>query len=99
MPQRQVKPPNNPVIAQAAKESAQQVQGESTNFDDILFAGTDHPNEPITTGAPFGPGASFVRQPAESDDQFLTRVSGEVANAPGASARVRAFAARVARGE
>ena len=74
-------------------------QGRVTEHDDILFAGTDHPNEPITTGAPFGPGANFTTQGPERDSEFLARAAAEIAASPAASPRVRAFVARVARGE
>lgn len=85
-------------ILKAANEDPQP-SGQVTNFDDILFSGTDHPNEPITTGVSFGPGPSFTRRGTESDRDFLTRAAGDIASSPAASSRVKSFAARVARGE
>lgn len=74
-------------------------QGKVTDFDNQLFSGTDHPSEPITAGAPFGPGADFLNSGPEGDDAFIRRTAYEAALAPGASARARSYATRVARGE
>lgn len=75
------------------------MQGDITGFDDILFGPTDRPEEPITAGAPFGPGPSFPRHGFESDEEFMARVANELAQSPAASSYVKAFAARVLRGE
>lgn len=74
-------------------------EGSVTAFDDVLFGPTDHPNEPITTGASFGPGANTIRQGRETDKEFLARTAYQLASSPSASPRVKAFAARIARGE
>jgi hypothetical protein len=74
-------------------------QGKVTDFDSVLFRGTDHPDEPITHGAPFGPGADFLAGGPEGDNAFLRRAAYETALAPGADNRARAYATRVARGE
>lgn len=76
-----------------------QPQGQVTAFDDILFGPTDHPNEPITHGASFGPGANTIRNGPETNKEFLARTAYQLANSPSASPRVRAFAVRIARGE
>lgn len=70
-----------------------------TDYDEILFSATDHPQEPITTGASFGPGANTLRGGPQSDSEFLTRAVAKIAASPSASPRVKSFAARVARGE
>lgn len=73
--------------------------GDLTGFDDILFAPSDRPEEPITAGAPFGPGPMFVRQGYESDEEFLARIAAEIAESPNATSYVKSFAARVLNGE
>lgn len=88
-----------PSPASIAAETPPMATGQVTPHDDILFRGTDAPDEPLTHGSPFGPGASFVRGSQETDRQFIERAAETVANSPGATSRVRAFAARVARGE
>lgn len=84
--------------ALAAAED-QQPSAPLTDFDELLFGATDRPEEPLTQGANFGPGANFTTRGPETDRDFMARAALELANAPGASSRVRAFAARVARGE
>jgi hypothetical protein len=64
-----------------------QFAGEMNDgYDPALFAQTDRPNEPITHGAPFGPGASFVPMPAEDNFTFLNRVADELSTSPDAGA-------------
>jgi hypothetical protein len=65
----------------------------------FLFGPTDRPNEPITAGAPFGAGPAAAPSAYESPDQLLSRVAQEIGGTPGAAPELRAFAARVARGE
>lgn len=89
--------PPDPASVAAAEED--QPTAPLTDFDDILFGPSDRPNEPLTHGANFGPGANFTTRGPDTDKDFMARAAIELANAPGASARVRAFAARVARGE
>lgn len=89
--------PPDPASVAAAEED--QPTPQLTDFDDILFGPSDRPDEAITHGANFGPGANFTTRGPETDKDFMARAAVELANAPGASARVRAFAARVARGE
>lgn len=94
--QLQLVPPDLATIAAAEED---QPSAPLTDFDDLLFGPSDRPQEPITHGAGFGPGANFTTRGPETDKDFMARAAVELANAPGASARVRAFAARVARGE
>lgn len=70
-----------------------------TPEEKFLFGPTDRPNEPITHGAPFGPGASYAPSAYESDDALIQRVAQQIGTTPGAAPELRAFAARVARGE
>lgn len=92
----QVQPPDLAAIA-AAED--QEPQADLTDFDDVLFGPTSRPDESITHGANFGPGANFTTRNPETDSEFMARAALDLANAPGASSRVRAFAARIARGE
>ncbi len=46
--------------------------------DDVLFAPTDFANRPITHGAPYGPGANFVRTPKLSDRALLSRAAQRI---------------------
>lgn len=73
--------------------------GKVTDFDKTLFSPTDHPGEPVTHGAPFGPGADFLNDGPEGDAAFLRRAAYDTAVAPGADVRARSYATRVARGE
>src|SRR5687767_9493690 len=74
------------------------LQDDKTGLDDLIFGPTDRPDEPITEGVPFGPGAVGIRGANETDRQFLMRVASTL-NTPGAPAAVQRFAGRVARGE
>ncbi len=60
-------------------------------YDRVLFAPTDRPGEPITQGAPFGPGANWIPRPHEDDRSFLLRVASDLENTPGASGPLRAY--------
>ncbi|HSE44862.1 MAG TPA: hypothetical protein VLA89_05995 [Gemmatimonadales bacterium] len=90
---------SDPMAEILAEDNDPKPQGEVTSFDDILFGPTDHPNEPITAGASFGPGPNTIRQGRETDKEFLARTAYQLAQSPSASPRVKAFAARIARGE
>lgn len=59
---------------------------------------SDRPDEPITTGLPFGPGPSFVRQPQEPEDRFRQRVAAALMSSPTATPEVITFARRLAEG-
>jgi hypothetical protein len=50
----------------------------SGGYDTALFAGTDRPTEPVTSGAAFGPGPNYVPQPYESDRAFALRVASQL---------------------
>lgn len=90
-------PNEQPVLAAGQRKI--EPQGKLTDFDGVLFSGTDHPDEPVTHGMPFGPGADFLDGQKEGDAAFLRRVAYDAAVAPGADSRARSFATRVARGE
>jgi hypothetical protein len=74
-------------------------QGDiSGGFDNLLFAPTDRPNEPITHGAPFGPGANFIPEPGEDDRTFMLRVAGQLQQQP-STPRVQQYIAAIQRGQ
>ena len=59
---------------------------------------TDRPDEPITTGLPFGPGANFLRLPNETDDRYRSRIASSLAHAGFVTGAVVTFAQRLAEG-
>jgi hypothetical protein len=63
----------------------------SGGYDQALFAPTQRPDEPITHGAPFGPGANFVQAPSEDNRTFALRVAGQLASDPGLAPFVAAI--------
>ena len=46
--------------------------------EQFLFSQTDRPNEPITHGAPFGPGANTVRGAFSSDADVVQQVAAQL---------------------
>jgi len=66
--------------------------------DVFAFSPTDRPDEPLTQGAPFGPGASFTPYAFESQQGMLQRIADQMASQPNAPDEVRAFANRLRRG-
>lgn len=62
----------------------------------FLASASDRPDQPLSAGAPFGPGPDVVPRPQENERDFLARVatSLETTSLPGA----REFASRVRRG-
>lgn len=71
----------------------------STPEEVFLFSPTDRPNEPVTAGAPFGPGPNFVSRPVEDERAFLGRIGQAVAATPLAdNPEVKGFLDKLARG-
>lgn len=70
-----------------------------TPQEKFIFDATHRPGEPLTSGAPFGPGANSVPVPFQSDTQMLQSVVMQMASDPAAPSELKAFAERVARGE
>lgn len=64
--------------------------------DDFILSPTDRPAEPITAGAPFGPGPAFTRYAYESEERFRSRMADQL-QAEG-DPEVRRFAERLRRG-
>jgi hypothetical protein len=58
-------------------------------YDAALFGPTDRPQEPVTHGAPFGPGANFTQTPQEDSRTFMLRVAGQLSGTPELAAYVK----------
>lgn len=71
-----------PVEGPGAEEQDEDSTG---GYDDAVFAPSDRPDEPITHGAPFGPGANFVALPYEDEFAFRRRVADELESSGPAS--------------
>lgn len=65
----------------------------NNGYDEALFGPTMRPSEPLTTGAPFGPGANFIPRPDEDDRSFTLRVA-DTLEASG-SARLAPYIAKL----
>lgn len=66
--------------------------------DEFLYGRTDRPMEPVTQGAPFGPGQNVTRNTlGEDDGQFMGRVIAEM-EARNPSPQVRKFTERAKMG-
>lgn len=94
--------PAPPALVPSGNETPQAppVRGNLTGHDDIVFGPTDRPDEPLTAGASFGAGPGLLpHRGAESDQEFMVRVTGEMANSPTANWLVKNLAVRAQRGE
>lgn len=93
---------------QAANQQAQMVDNSppydpaqefqpADNTEAFLYGPTDRPSEPVTAGAPFGPGPDAPLTAAPTPQQFVQNV---IATIPQDSLdpEVAAFARRVAQG-
>ena len=80
-----------------ARQASQPQGGQgSSPIEDFLFGATQRPTEPVTAGAPFGPGASpFDMSRVESPRDFMTRVVGQMVLAPDAEPELQGFLAKV----
>ena len=66
--------------------------------EEFLFSPTDRPDEPLTAGAGFGPGADGTRHAVESDADVLTRMAERIAANPSSDPQARAWAAKRTKG-
>lgn len=64
-----------------------------------IFRPSDRPQEPVTTGMPFGPGANVIDQHRVSDSRRRAQVAQQLEASPTASAAVKRFAERLRRGQ
>lgn len=78
----QVRPPAGSPSPPAPPGAGQLTGDLNDGFDSALFGPTNRPNEPITEGAPFGPGSNYVRRPYEDDRSFMLRVAQELEAGP-----------------
>lgn len=67
--------------------------------EEFLFGPTDRPEEPITAGAPFGPGPSVTRARFSGEPQMAASVAAQIRSSANVSKEARAWAARVQAGE
>lgn len=65
---------------------------------EFLFSPSDRPGEPLTAGAPFGPGPDATRFTFEADSDLLDRFAERVAANPGSDPQAKAWAAKRAKG-
>jgi hypothetical protein len=82
-----------------AFEDEQQAFEPSGEQDEYLYGPSDRPGEPITAGAPFGPGASTPLGGFRSDAEVVNTVARQISANPNASPETKAWAARVKAGE
>jgi hypothetical protein len=66
---------------------------------EFLYSQTDRPNEPITHGAPFGPGPSLAVAASESPQETLQRIGQQVGESAYATPEVQAFLHQIQNGE
>lgn len=71
----------------------------SNPSEQFLYGPTNRPNEPVTAGAPVGPGTNFIRGSLETPQQTVQRVATQIAGGPDATPIVKQFAARILAGE
>jgi hypothetical protein len=62
--------------------------------EDFIFGPSGRPDEPITQGAPFGPGTDLPRLAIENEDQFATRVAQMIIGNQQAGKESKAWARR-----
>lgn len=69
-----------------------------TPEEEFLFSNSDRPNEPLTAGAPFGPGPNFVTRPVQTDSQFRQGLVARLETTPVNSPELKAYIDKVRRG-
>jgi hypothetical protein len=81
-------------IVETVSSGDEQRYEPSGEEDGFIYGRTDRPSEPVTQGAPVGPGANVTRNTmGETDDEFLGRVIGEL-EARAVSPQVKRFVER-----
>ncbi len=70
--------PARPVPTRGPEAALAEDEDVSGGYDEALFGPSDRPDEPITAGAPFGPGRSFVILPYEDERAFARRVANQL---------------------
>ena len=70
----------------------------SGDEEEFLFSQTDRPDEPITAGAPVGPGPDLSRHAIETPAAFKQRLLAQMEQRGNQSREVRAFIEKARRG-
>lgn len=70
----------------------------SGDEEEFLFAQTDRPEEPVTAGAPVGPGAPTTRHSFVTDDDIAVQVARRAVADPNAPKSIRKWATRALEG-
>jgi len=88
---------------QATQANRQTVEPEmqppATPEEQFLYSPTFRPDEPVTQGAPVGPGTNYVMRPQQSDQQVLERIATAAASSPFANnPEVKGFIEKVRKG-
>lgn len=69
------------------------------NTEGYIYGPTDRPTEPITAGAPFGPGPAAPIGSFQTDSDVVANVAAQIAASPAAGKDAKAWANRVKAGE
>lgn len=83
----------------AGADEVPPMEGDLTGLDDMVFGGTDRPNEPITAGAEFGPGTFGLASDQRTAEQKLQDYALNAINDPTMSSRSKSLMARIIRGD
>ena len=67
--------------------------------EEFIYSPTDRPGEPVTAGAPVGPGPLATPHALESDADIARRVAERIASDPSAPKSLKAFARRTLEGQ
>lgn len=67
--------------------------------EEFVYSQTDRPEEPVTAGVPFGPGAVGTPHAVQSDAELAQQVARRIAADPGAPKSLKAFARRAIEGQ
>lgn len=84
-------------VAAGANRQAQEIPDykPADAAEQFLFSPTDKPHEPLTHGAPFGPGAPVTPYAVQSDQSVVQQVADQALADPNAPTELRQFARRV----
>lgn len=85
-----------PISGAVEDDVAFEPSGEEESY---IFGPSDRPNEPITAGAPFGPGGNVSRAAISLDADAVRRVADQITANRTSSPEARRFAERVRAGE
>ena len=83
----------------AGADEVPPMEGDLTGLDEMVFGGTDRPNEPITAGAEFGPGQIGLASDGRTPEMKLQDYALSAINDPTMSSRSKSIMARIIRGD